>query len=335
MSEVLPPGPLLVVGAGAVGGYLAAHLQRLGQDVLVLESWAPHRDALRAGGLLVEEPSSAFTERLRVIGDAGELGSTVPGLALLCTKLPDAAASVAALERVYRGPYLVTLNALADLTLAAELGAGRVMGCIVTGLFAHLVAPGRLVRHKQRLHGGPPTFRLGEAAGPPTPRLHALVALLGQVDGAEAVPDLPRARWTKLVFNAMTSPLSALHGRPLRDLFLEEGLRAEMLLVALEVVATAAASGVALDPICGVTGEVWQDAARGTPVALTRVSDGLARYGAGLDPAAVSGMAQDLARGRRTEVALINGAVVEAATRLGRTAPVNAELVRRLEALTA
>jgi ketopantoate reductase len=45
-------------------------------------------------------------------------------------------------------------------------------------------------------------------------------------------------------------------------------------------------------------------------------------------------MAQDLARGRRTEVTLINGAVVEQAARHGLAAPLNQGVVERLEALT-
>ena len=324
--------PILFVGAGAVGGYIAAHLHKLGQRVTVLEPWAPNRDAIRAAGMTVEEPSGRFTARLPVIGALAELGGQHPGLAILCTKLADAPATVAALEAVYRGPYLVTLNALADLDLAAELGAERVMGCIVTGLFAHLVRPAQLQRHRHRLQGGGATFRLGEVSGPPTPRLRAVVALLGQIDEAEAVADLARARWTKLVFNCMTSPLSALYGCPIRDLFLDPKLRAEMLEVALEVVRIASAAGVSLDPICGISGSAWLGAARREPAALAAMAEGLARYGAKLDPAALSGMAQDRGRGRRTEVGLINGAVARRAGQLGLAAPINASLVARLEA---
>ncbi|MDB5415443.1 MAG: 2-dehydropantoate 2-reductase [Rubritepida sp.] len=327
-------GPILIVGAGAVGGYIAAHLARLGEDVAVLEPWAPNREAIAAAGLTVEEPSGRFNVPLRMIEDAEGIAALSPRLVILCTKLADAPASVAAIERVYRGPYLVTLNALADLTLADELGAERIMGCIVTGLFAHLVRPGEMHRHRHRLQGGAETFRLGETRGPVSPRILELTALLNQVDHAEAVDDLPAARWTKLVFNCMTSPLSALHERPIRDLFLEPSLRREMLEVALEVVRAAEASGVALDPICGVSGTTWTAAAHATPEAVAALEAGLIRYGEKMDLTAISGMAQDRARGRRTEVALVNGAALEQAMRHGLAAPANAEIIRRLEALT-
>jgi 2-dehydropantoate 2-reductase len=325
---------ILVVGAGAVGGYIAAHLARAGEAVAVLEPWAPNREAIRAHGLAVEEPSGDFRIDLPVIASAAEVAAMAPSLVILCTKLADSPATVAALEGTHRAPYLVTLNALADLDLAARIGADRVMGCIVTGLFANLVEPGRLQRHRRRHDGGAASFRIGEVAGPATPRIQAMVQRLDQVDRAEAVDDLPAARWTKLVFNAMTSPLCALHRTNLHALFTEAPMRAAMQAVALEVVAVADAAGVTLDAICGIPGATWTAAARGDAGAASAVDAGLLAYGRKVDPAAISGMAQDLARGRRTEVTLINGAVVEQAARRGLAAPLNQGVVERLEALT-
>lgn len=325
---------ILVVGAGAVGGYIAAHLARAGEAVAVLEPWAPNRDAIRAHGLAVEEPSGDFRIDLPMIGDAAAVAAMAPSLVILCTKLADSPAMVAALEGRHAAPYLVTLNALADLDLAARIGADRVMGCIVTGLFANLVEPGRLQRYRQRHDGGPASFRIGEVAGPATPRIEAMVQRLSPVDTAEAVDDLPGARWTKLVFNAMTSPLCALHRTNLHALFTEAPMRAEMQAVALEVVAVADAAGITLDTICGIPGATWTAAARGDAGAAAAVDAGLLAYGRKVDPAAISGMAQDLARGRRTEVSLINGAVVEQAARRGLAAPVNQGVIETLEALT-
>jgi 2-dehydropantoate 2-reductase len=328
-------GPLLVVGAGAVGGYIAAHLARSGEAVVVLEPWAPNRAAIRDQGLTVQEPGGDFRIDLATIATAAEVAAVAPRLVILCSKLADSPAMVAAIEPHYRGAYLVTLNALADLDLARQIGAARVMGCIVTGLFANLVEPGRLQRHRRRGDGGAASFRAGEPAGPATPRIHALVDLLARVDGAEAVDDLPAARWTKLVFNCMTSPLCALRRTTLRALFLEAPLRAEMRRVALEVVAVATASGIALDPVCGIPGATWSAAARGEAAALAAIDQGLQTYGQKVDAGATSGMAQDLARGRRTEVSLINGAVVAEAARQGLAAPANAALVASLDAASA
>lgn len=331
MNDNQQTGPLLIIGAGAVGGYMAAHLARAGERVAMLEGWAPNRDAIRARGLTVEEPAGDFRIDLPMLDDAAQIATLKPRLVILCTKLADADAALAGVEAHYAGPYLVTLNALADLDLARRLGADRVMGCIVTGLFANLVEPARMKRHRRRHDGGAATFRLGEVAGPATPRIRALVDLLGHIDAAEAVDDLPAARWTKLVFNCMTSPLCAIRRTTLRALFLEAPLRAEMTALALEVVAVANAAGVALDPVCGIPGATWAAAARGDAAALAAVEAGLLYYGGKIEPGATSGMAQDLARGRRTEVSLINGAVVAEAARHGLAAPTNAALVAALD----
>lgn len=332
MNDNQQTGPLLIIGAGAVGGYIAAHLARAGEKIAVLESWTPNRDAIRARGLTVEEPAGDFRIDLPMLDDATQIAALNPRLVILCTKLADADAALASVEAHYAGPYLVTLNALADIELARRLGADRVMGCIVTGLFANLVEPARLKRHRGRHDCGAATFRLGEVSGPATPRIRALVDLLGHVDAAEVVDDMPAARWTKLVFNCMTSPLCAVRRSTLRALFLEAPLRAEMTALALEVVAVANATGVALDPICGIPGSIWAEAARGAAAALAAVEKGFIYYGQKIEPGATSGMAQDLARGRRTEVSLINGAVVTEAARHGLHAPANAALVAALDA---
>lgn len=324
--------PLLVVGAGAVGGYIAAHLARMGTPIVVFEPWAPNREAIAARGMTVLEPSGTFTVPLRTIGSAGEIPQVAPRMVVLCTKLADAPAALAEIESVYRGDYLVTLNALADLDVAEQLGPSRVAGCIVTGLFANLIEPGRMQRHRTRDDGGPATFLIGETAGPATPRVRDLTALFEGIDTTKAVDDMPAARWTKMVFNCMTSPLSAVLGQPIRALFLDAGPRAEMTELALEVVRIAMACGVTLEAACGIPGATWMQATSGDAAALATVEAGLLRYGEKMNATAVSGMAQDLARGRRTEAWLINGAVVTQAQRRGLEAPANAALIARIDA---
>lgn len=333
-------GPILIAGCGAVGGYLAAHLrQRLGQEVLILEPWAANREAIAAHGLRVEEPDGVLTARdLPVFHAPGDLAGRPLGLVILCSKLYEALPLVAALEAKaqHRGPYLATLNGLVDARIAGMVGPERVMGCIVTGFFGHLVAPGLVQRHRRRDPGGAhPLFRIGEVAGPPSERVQALAALLGRIDATEIVADLPRARWTKLVFNAMTSPLAAVHGRPTRDLFLDPALRAEMTELAFEAVRIATLAVTEIDEVCGIPGALWHAAANGEPTARAALDKTLARYGEGISPTATSGMAQDLARGRPTEADWLNGAIVEEAEAHGLEAPAHRAIIARLHALSA
>jgi 2-dehydropantoate 2-reductase len=334
----VPHGPILIVGCGAVGGYLAAHLQALGQEILLLEPWAANREAIAAHGLRVEEPDGERTARAPVFHTPAEVAGRPLGLVILCSKLFEAMPMVAALEAKaqHRGPYLATLNGLADVRIGAMVGPERVMGCIVTGFFGELVAPGLVRRHRRREPGGPhPLFRLCEVAGPPGERVRTFVALLGRIDAAEVVADLPRARWTKLVFNAMTSALAAVHQRPTRELFLDPALRVEMIELGLEAVRVATLMVTEIEDVCGVPGALWHAAANGEPTARAALDQALARYGEGISPTARSGMAQDLERGRPTEVDLLNGAVVEEAEARGLTAPANRAVIARLHTLSA
>lgn len=329
---------ILVAGCGAVGGYLAAHLRRLGQDVVALDPWAENRAAIAAEGMRIEEPTGDFAPRFPVAATAAELRGRAFDLAILCCKLPETFGLLRALEEEagYRGPYLATLNGLVDAEIARRVGADRVMGCIVFGFFGHLAAPGLVQRHRARNPGGTPAvFRIGDVAGPPTPRVQEMSALLARIDAVEVVPDLPRARWTKLVFNSMTSPLAAVTGGFQRPIFLDDALRPQLTALALEGVRIAAASGVTVDAICGLPGEVWHRAAAGEAEALAAVDAGLIRFGETILPGATSGMAQDLARGRETEVDLLNGALVEEAVKRGLDAPAHRDVMARLKALEA
>ena len=329
---------ILVAGCGAVGGYLAAHLARLGESVTALDPWAENRAAIAAQGMRIEEPTGNFAARFPVFATPVELRGQEFDLAILASKLPDAMPMLEAMETEagYRGDYLATLNGLVDAAIATRVGASRVMGCIVFGFFGHLAGPGLVQRHRARNPGGAPgVFRMGEVQGPPTDRVRALAALLGQVDALEIVPDLPRARWTKLIFNSMTSPLAAVTGGHQRPLFLDAALRPMLTELALEGVRIAAAAGVAVDAICGIPGAVWHRAAKGEATALAEVDAGLIRFGEGVLPTATSGMAQDVARGRRTEVDFLNGALVEEGRKRGLDAPAHRDVIARLRALEA
>jgi len=323
---------IVIVGAGAVGGYIAGHLAAQGVRVSVLEDWSEHADVIRREGLTICEPSRKIVGRPAVIDHLSQLPELRPTLVALCCKIPHLETWVRRIRNVgsYDGPWLATLNGLADLALGRMVGPNNVIGCIVTGLFAELERPGHVRRSRDPRPAGPALFRVGELAHPTGARVSEIADLLRLIDAAEEVQDLLKARWTKLVFNAMTSPLGAVSGQPTRILFLDPTLRLEMLAIAYEVVRVAQAAGQSIDPVCGVPGTTWQSAAAGDGSADASVTEALVRYGSTIDPGARSGMAQDLSRGRGTEVDAINGAVAEEAARFGIEAPANLAIIDRL-----
>src|SRR5262245_19638586 len=106
-----------VIGAGAVGGTLAALLDRAGHSVEVTARGA-HLDAIRQNGLRMNGGWGSHTARVA----AGETLSATPDLVILATKAQDARAALEANEDHLRGiPLLVVQNGLGGLRIAREV----------------------------------------------------------------------------------------------------------------------------------------------------------------------------------------------------------------------
>jgi 2-dehydropantoate 2-reductase len=326
--------PIWIVGAGAVGGYIAVHLARAGYRVHLFDGWEAHVAVVQASGLIVEEPSGDIASRLHISITGAPPPDNAPCAVILACKMAETARVLDWLEDgvAYGGLYIATLNGLADADVARRVGAQRVLGCIVSGLHGELVKPGVLARRASR-GGRHAVFRVGEVEVPASQRSREWADVLSAVDTAVAIDDLQSERWTKLQYNAMTSALSAVVERPVRDLCLDPGLRKRMIDIGLEVVATSTAKGIRLGAVCGIDAQIWRAAGKGDTGVRRRIEAGVIAYGKTMDQAARSGSAQDRARGRASEVDMINGAVVREAQALGLDAPANQTLWDELVAM--
>jgi 2-dehydropantoate 2-reductase len=316
-----------MVGAGAVGGYIAAHLARAGHHMHLVDAWQQHVDEINSRGLLIEEVAERFKVHLSASGRCQGLPRLPPEVVVLACKIQDLHATVDWLEDVvdFRGLYLATLNGLADFDLASRVGNERVMGCIVSGLHGQLVKPGHIKRYVPR-SSERPVYRVANVSGPATLRVREWADMLGLVDTAVAVDDLKRERWTKLQYNAMTSALSAVSGLPIQKLCLEPEWRSVMVSLGREVAAVAAAEGISLGSICGIPPGDWLKAGTGDDDALKSLGAGLIAYGHKMSPTTMSGVAYDFQRGRQTEVDSLNGLVIAKGESLGVDVPANRKL---------
>lgn len=212
-----------IVGLGAIGGWLAAHLQRL-QDVRV--SALARGDtlaAVRTHGLRLDIGGETWRAPLQASDDPAELGEQ--DLVILAVKGP-AVAGVAAQVAQLCGPHTRVLTALNGLPwwftaglpvpglslasvdpggrIAALLPPARVIGCVVHASCA-LREPG-WVRHV--MGNG---LLLGEATGGSSTALADATALLARAGfGAKAVDSVQREVFYKLWGNMTTNPVSAL-----------------------------------------------------------------------------------------------------------------------------
>ena len=224
---------IAVVGAGALGLYYGALLQRAGSDVRFL--LRRDYEAITTRGLQVYSTGGDFhLPSVRGALTTEEIGPVDLVLVGLKTFANDRFAALIA-PLLHDTTVILTLqNGLGnEEALAALYGAERVLGGVAY-LCANRGEPG--VVH----HLGKGRVLLGEYGSPDTERPER-VAELFRAAGIEcrAVDDLLRARWEKLVWNIPFNGLSALTGCPVDRLLATEEGRTLVREIMLEVIAAA------------------------------------------------------------------------------------------------
>ncbi|MDB5808746.1 MAG: hypothetical protein JWN94_868 [Betaproteobacteria bacterium] len=325
------------IGAGAVGGYVGGHLARAGHDVTLIDPWPEHVAQMKKCGLHLGGTQGEFDVQVKAL-DISEVQSLGCGIdvAFICMKLYDTAWA-AALITPYLAPggIVVTMqNGLVEEQVAQIAGWGRTLGCIASTISVEAVAPGRIVRTQMPGGDAYTVFRVGEMNGLMTPRAQRVCEFLRAVDSAKVTANLWGERWSKLAANTMTTGLSGASGLDLNEVVSYAPARRLQIKLAAEAIRIGTAAGFKLESIRGLNAAKWLAAAAGDAVALTEVEtamlNGLKRRPEG----GRSGTAQDLAKGRRTEVDFMNGYVAEKGDELGVPAPTHAAiaaLVRRIE----
>ena len=325
---------IVIVGAGAVGGYLGAYLARAGHDVTLVDPWPEHVAAVRRGGMALEglTPEESITVPVRIL-DVGEVQGFVrePAIeiGLIAVKSYDTLWATQLIRPFLAADGLIASaqNCLNDERVATIAGAEHTVGVVVAAIAAELHAPGRIRRAVPR--GVPGVLRVGELDGQITPRLLELALILEAVDTVKVTSDLRAERWTKLSVNAMRNAVSAASGLAGNDISRNATVRRFAIRLGGEAVAVGRAQSLALGPITGLDPDTLLRAARGDEGALATIEMTML---AGTEDGRRSeqqrpSMGQDVKRGRRTEIDYLNAAIVESGTRLGIPTPANAAIV--------
>lgn len=334
---------IAVVGAGAIGGYVGAQLARRGHDVILIDPWPEHVEAIRHHGLQISGLSPAddcsVQPRTMHLTEVQGLSKEHPAdIGLVAVKSYDTQWATA-LIRPYLAPngYVVSLqNCINEETIAAVVGWGRTVGCIAALISAELYEPGRIRRTSPLGGNGPAVFRLGEPHGCSTRRIEQLAALFNEIDTTAVTANLWGERWSKLCVNAMRNGVSAATGLSGNQRDRQPQVRRFCIRLGGEAVRVGQALGFALEPIGRLDPEKLAQAAEGDEAAMSEVE---ALIAAGSNSAhrpdlQRPSMGQDVLKGRRTEIDWINGFIAEKALTVRRTAPANlalTEIVHRVE----
>jgi len=289
---------IAVVGCGAMGSVYAALLATAGHEIWAIDSWKEHIDAIKANGLHLEGASGDRIVRINATTDAAEAGPC--DVVILATKAMHVEKAARSMQPLLR-PDTVVLSIQNGLggpdTAARILGRERVLVGVVGGFGASMKAPG----HAH--HNGWELVRLGELAGPISPRLET-VAEIWRSGGfrVKCFDDIDQLIWEKLVCNVCFSGTCAITQRTIIEVIDDPDAWQVASRCATEAFNVARARGIKLD---------FTD-----PVTYVRA------FGMKI-PNARPSMLLDHMAGRMSEIDAINGAIPLAAKAAGFSAPYN------------
>lgn len=278
-----------VMGAGAVGSYYGGMLARAGHDVTLIGR-PQHVAAITAQGLRLETHS--FDERVRVTASTDESVVHAAQLVLFCVKSTDTESAAAAIK-----PHLATDAVVLSLQNGVE-NTQRLRALLPQEVIAAVVyigvqmsGPGH-VRHHGRGE------LLIESSRSSRQLAQALTAAGIPTDISDNVRG---ALWVKLIINCAYNALSAITQLPYGRLVRGEGVPAVIRDIVDECAAVAQAEGIT------IPGDIHA-VVRGIGEAM---------------PDQYSSTAQDLARGKRSEIEHLNGLIVRRGATLAVPTPAN------------
>ena len=321
-----------ILGVGAIGGVIGGYLARAGRDVTLIDMWPANVERIKSDGLKVTTIEGVFTAEAPAL-HLSEVSAARPrfDVAILAMKSYDTPwATTFLLPCLAPGGYVVSAqNGINEDAIADIVGWPRVVGCVVT-LGAGMYEPG----HAERTSAADRTaFTVGEPSGLITPRLTALAELLGDVGITETTTNLWGHRWGKLATNSMSNALAGCAGMASAELRNDDEGRAISIRIVAELMAVATALGISVEPIGGIPAELFQRAGMDAD-ARRQIADKMRAYGKSLGAGRPS-LAQDVIKGRSTEVDFLNGVVVRRGKEVGVPTPVNEQVValtKRVEA---
>ena len=242
-----------VIGAGAIGGLLGAHLARGGEDV-VLIARGKHLEAMQTNGLVVRGEGGEFvthprcTDDIRAISDADVVFITLKAHSLpaLAPRIGEAlrrdTAVVGALNGIpwwyFTDRHLESVDP--GGVIARCIPMEQVVGCVVYPA-ATLVEPGVIV------HEEGDRFSIGEPDGTRSERAQRIAAMLTRAGFKAPVQTRLRNEiWLKVVGNATLNPISVVTRATMAEMFASDRSWELVRSLMQEVEAVATSLGVEL-----------------------------------------------------------------------------------------
>ena len=290
LDKTTRPLKLAVMGAGAVGCYYGGMLARAGHDVTLIAR-PLHVAAIAQNGLRLQ--TAAFDEQVRLAASSEASAVQGASLVLFCVKSLDTESAGAQIAP-YLAPDALVLclqNGVDNADRLRQVLPQHAVAAAVVYVATEMAGPGH-VRHHGR----------GELVMESSDRSEALAQALTAAGMPTQISNNVRGElWAKLIINCAYNAVSAITQLPYGKTVAGEGVPDVMRDVVAECLAVAKAEGVQ------VAGDV--------DAAIAKIFETM--------PNQFSSTAQDLARGKRSEIDFLNGLVVRRGDALGMATPAN------------
>jgi 2-dehydropantoate 2-reductase len=281
-----------VIGAGAVGCYYGGLLLKAGHDVTFIGR-QPHVDAINAHGLLLDV--KGFKGHLPAKAATDTAALAAPDLVLVCVKSADTEHAGRSLAgRLRSETSVLSLQNGVDNAQRLAAVTGHAVIPVVVYVGSEMAGPGHV------LHRGGGDLAIG--ASPVSEKLAQTLRAAGI--GVTIADDIDVTLWSKLVINCAFNALSAVAGISYGPMLEVKGTRDVVDSAVREAIAVARASGVSLPE--NLIGHIMN-----IPANM---------------PNQKSSTAQDLMRGKPSEIDFLNGHVVRKGAELGIPTPTNQAL---------
>ncbi len=297
---------IVIMGAGAMGSLYGGLLASSGEEVWLVNIWKEHIEAIRAKGLTIEGKGQEKNIGMNATTDVTSIGKADLVIFFVKTYHTEKAVTDALVLEKENTVFLTLQNGLGnEEVLSRQVNPKKVL-LGVTNHGATLLGPGK-IRHA----GWGKTF-IGEVGHQVTHRISEIAQMFQRAEiETEVSSNIQRLIWEKLLINIGINALAAVTGLKNGQLLdhpetltLMEGLVSEAVEVARQ-------KGIPIE---------------GNPIEKVKAIAEATRTNR-------CSMGQDLDNKRRTEIDVMNGAVVREADRLGVAAPYNRMVTNLIKVL--
>ncbi len=326
---------IAIMGTGAAGSYIGAFLTREGEDITLIDMWPEHVEKMKTVGLRASGSQGDFTVPVKAMHLTEVQSIREPfDFAFLAVKSYDTVWATHFIKPFLKpeGFIVSSQNCMNDETIASIVGYQREVPCIMSHIEVALWEPAHVNRGGPvgRDHGHD-VFRVGETNGRITPRVERIAGLLNCIDGARTTTNIWGERWTKLAQNSMGNPIGGISGLGAEGMAENPKARALRIHLARETVLVGMALNYEVEPVAGFDAEMWVKAEQGDVFEEIEASmlpkQGRADWHAS--------MAQDVKKGRLSEIDNMNGYVARKGREVGVPTPMSASVVGAMHEVDA